>query len=137
MLNTITIMGRMVRDPEIRKTGNGTSVLNFTLAVDRDYTDDNGDRETDFIDCVAWAHTADFVGKYFSKGDLIAVNGRLQLRDWEDDDGNRRRAAEIKVDNVYFGGSKRSESDNQSSQGGNKNRRDSNQRNNQNSRRGR
>lgn len=128
MLNTITIMGRMVRDPEIRKTGNGTSVLNFTLAVDRDYTDDNGDRETDFIDCVAWAHTADFVGKYFSKGDLMVVNGRLQLRVW-DDDGNRRRAAEIKVDNVYFGGSKCRESDEQKG-------RASNQRNNQNRRRG-
>ena len=134
MLNTITIMGRMVRDLQIRKTGNGTSVLNFTLAVDRDYTDDNGDRETDFIDCVAWAHTADFIGKYFSKGDLMAVNGRLQIRDWEDDDGNRRRAAEIKVDNVYFGGSKRSESDNQSS---NQNRTTGNRRNNQNGRRGR
>lgn len=115
MLNTITIMGRMVRDPEIRKTGAGTSVLNFTLAVDRDYTDDNGDRETDFIDCVAWAHTADFVGAYFSKGDLMAVHGRLQLRDWEDDDGNRRRAAEIKVDNVYFGGGRRDKSEEQSS----------------------
>lgn len=107
MLNTITIMGRMVRDPEIRKTSNGTSVVSFTLAVDRDYADDNGDRETDFIDCVAWAHTADFIGEYFSKGAQMAVNGRLQLRDWEDNDGNRRRAAEIKVDNVYFGGSKR------------------------------
>lgn len=133
MLNTITIMGRMVRDPEIRKTGAGTSVLNFTLAVDRDYTDDNGDRETDFIDCVVWAHSADFVAKYFSKGDLMVVNGRLQLRDWEDDDGNRRRAAEIKVDNVYFGGGKRSETDNQSSQ----NRTAGNQRNNRNSRKGR
>lgn len=136
MLNTITIMGRMVRDPEIRQTGNGTSVCNFTLAVDRDYADDNGDRETDFIDCVVWAHTADFVGKYFSKGDLMAVNGRLQLRDWEDKDGNRRRVAEIKVDNVYFGGGKRNETDNQSSQGNNQNRRAGNQRN-QNSRRGR
>ena len=131
MLNTITIMGRMVRDPEIRKTGNGTSVLNFTLAVDRDYSDDNGNRETDFIDCVAWAHTADFIGKFFSKGDQMAVNGRLQLRDWDDNDGNRRRSAEIKVDNVYFGGSK---SDNQSS---NQNRTAGNQRNTQNSRRGR
>lgn len=136
MLNTITIMGRMVRDPEIRKTGNGTSVLNFTLAVDRDYADDNGNRETDFIDCVAWAHTADFIEKYFSKGDQMAVNGRLQLRDWEDNDGNRRRAAEIKVDNVYFG-SKRNDTDNQSSQGGNQNRRTGNQRNTQNGRRGR
>lgn len=112
MLNTITIMGRMVRDPEIRKTGGGTSVLNFTLAVDRDYMDDNGKRDTDFIDCVAWAHTADFIGKYFSKGDLMAVNGRLQLCDWEDDDGNRRRSAEIKVDNVYFGGKRKNDTDN-------------------------
>lgn len=127
MLNTITIMGRMVRDPEIRKTGTGTSVLNFTLAVDRDYVDDKGNRETDFIDCVAWAHTADFVGAYFSKGDLMAVNGRLQLRDWEDDDGNRRRAAEIKVDNVYFGGGRR---DNSEDQSGNRSK-------NRNSRRGR
>ena len=133
MLNTITIMGRMVRDPEIRKTGNGTSVCNFTLAVERDYTDDNGDRETDFIDCVVWAHTADFVSKYFGKGDLMAVSGRLQLRDWEDNAGNRRRAAEIKVDNVYFGGGKRNDTDNQSSQ----NRRTGSQRNTQNGRRGR
>lgn len=133
MLNTITIMGRMVRDPEIRQTGTGTSVCNFTLAVDRDYTDENGDRDTDFIDCVVWAHTAEFVSKYFGKGDPMAVSGRLQIRDWEDDDGNRRRAAEIKVDNVYFGGSKRSKSDNQSSQ----NRTADNRRNNQNSRRGR
>lgn len=134
MLNTITIMGRMVRDPEIRQTGNGTSVCNITLAVDRDYTDQNGDRGTDFIDCVVWAHTADFVSQYFGKGDLMAVNGRLQLRDWEDDNGNSRRSAEIKVDNVYFGGSKRSESDKQSS---NQNRTTGNRRNNQNGRRGR
>ena len=127
MLNTITIMGRMVRDPEIRKTSNGTSVVNFTLAVDRDYADDNGDRETDFIDCVAWAHTADFIGKYFSKGDQMAVNGRLQLRDWEDTDGNRRRAAEIKVDNVYFGG-KRGDTDNQRSDTGNRRSKAGNQR---------
>lgn len=125
MLNTITIMGRMVRDPEIRKTGAGTSVVNFTLAVDRDYTDDNGDRETDFIDCVVWAHSADFVAKYFSKGDLMAVNGRLQLRDWEDDDGNRRRAAEIKVDNVYFGGGKREKSEEQSGKNSQRNIRSS------------
>lgn len=137
MLNTITIMGRMVRDPEIRKTGNGTSVCNFTLAVDRDYTDDNGDRETDFIDCVVWAHTADFVSKYFGKGDLMAVSGRLQIRGWTDNEGNNRRSAEIKVDNVYFGGGKRNETDNQSSQGSNQNRRAGNQRNKQNSRRGR
>ena len=130
MLNTITIMGRMVRDPEIRKTGNGTSVLNFTLAVDRDYTDDNGDQETDFIDCVAWAHTADFVGKHFSKGDLMAVNGRLQIRNWEDDEGNRRRAAEIKVDNVYFGGGRSDKSEERSSE------RNSNRNSNRNGRRG-
>lgn len=136
MLNTITIMGRMVRDPEIRQTGNGTSVCNFTLAVDRDYTDQDGDRETDFINCVVWAHTADFVSKYFGKGDLMAVSGRLQLSDWEDNDGNRRRSAEIKVDNVYFGGSKRSESENKSSRGDNQNRTAGNRRNSQNSRRG-
>ena len=125
MLNTITIMGRMVRDPEIRQTGNGTSVCNFSLAVDRDYTDQNGDRETDFIDCVVWAHTADFVSKYFGKGDLMAVSGRLQLREWEDNDGNRRRAAEIKVDNVYFGGGKRDKSDEQSSKNSRRNERSS------------
>ena len=130
MLNTITIMGRMVRDPEIRQTGNGTSVCNFTLAVDRDYTDQNGDRETDFIDCVVWAHSADFVAKYFSKGDLMAVNGRLQIRNWEDDDGNRRRAAEIKVDNVYFGGSRSDKSEERSSE------RNSNRNSNRNGRRG-
>ena len=133
MLNTITIMGRMVRDPEIRKTRDGTSVCNFTLAVDRDYKDDNGDRETDFIDCVVWAHTADFVSNYFGKGDLMAVSGRLQFHDWEDNDGNRRRAANIKVDNVYFGGGKRNDTDDQSSQ----NRRTGSQRNTKNGQRGR
>ena len=130
MLNTITIMGRMVGDPEIRKTGAGTSVLNFALAVDRDYTDDNGDRETDFINCVVWAHSADFVAKYFSKGDLMVVNGRLQFRDWEDDDGNRRRATEIKVDNVYFGGVRSDKSEERSRE------RNSNRNSNRNGRRG-
>ena len=108
MLNHITIMGRMTRDPELRRTQNGTAVAGFTLAVDRDFAPkDGGDRETDFIDCVAWRNTAEFVSKYFSKGRMAVVSGRLQLRDWTDKDGNKRRSAEVVADNVYFGDSKR------------------------------
>lgn len=111
MLNHITIMGRLTRDVELRKTGNGTSVASFTLAVDRDF----GDKETDFIECVAWKNTADFVSKYFSKGRMAVVSGRLQIRSWTDKDGNKRKTAEVVADNVYFGDSKNSESGNQSS----------------------
>lgn len=112
MLNKIVIMGRLTRDPELRQTGSGTSVASFTLAVDRDYSGrDGGEKETDFIDVVAWRHTAEFVDKYFSKGDMAAVVGRLQIRSWTDKDGNKRRSAEVVADSVYFGGSKRRDSD--------------------------
>lgn len=107
MLNHITIMGRFTRDPELRRTGNGIAVASFTLAVDRDYKPDSGERETDFIDCVAWRQTGEFVSKYFTKGRMAVVSGRLQIRSWNDKDGNKRRTAEIVADNVYFGDSKK------------------------------
>lgn len=107
MLNHIVIMGRFVRDPELRRTQNGTSVASFTLAVDRDRKDENGQRECDFISCVAWKGTADFVSRYFSKGSMAVVSGRLQIREWKDKDGNKRSSAEIVAENVYFGDSKR------------------------------
>ena len=108
MLNPIVIMGRMVRDPELRSTQSGTSVCSFTLACDRDFkSKDGGEKETDFIDCVAWRSTAEFVSKYFTKGRMAVASGRLQLRDWKDRDGNKRRSAEIVTDNVYFGDSKK------------------------------
>ena len=107
MLNHITIMGRLTRDPELRRTGNGIAVASFTLAVDRDYKPDGGERECDFIDCVAWRQTGEFVSKYFSKGRMIVVSGRLQVRSWKDKDGNNRRTAEVVADNCYFGDSKK------------------------------
>ena len=108
MLNHITIMGRLTRDPELRRTGSGTAVASFTLAVDRDFgKNENGERETDFIDCVAWRQTGEFVSKYFTKGRMAVVSGRLQIRGWTDKDGNKRRSAEVVADNVYFGDSKR------------------------------
>ena len=107
MLNKIILMGRLVRDPELRHTGNGTAVASFSLAVDRDFKSQSGERETDFIDIVAWRSTAEFVSKYFSKGRMAVVSGRLQIRPWEDKDGNKRRSAEVVADNVYFGDSKR------------------------------
>jgi single-strand DNA-binding protein len=108
MLNHIVIMGRVVRDPELRRTGSGVAVASFTVAVDRDFTGKNGgEKETDFIDCVAWRNTGEFVGKYFTKGSMIVVSGRLQIRAWNDKDGNKRRTAEVVADNVYFGDSKR------------------------------
>lgn len=111
MLNHITIMGRMVRDPELRRTGSGISCVSFTLAVDRDYSGkDGGEKETDFIDCVAWRSTADFVSKYFTKGRMAVVSGRLQIRGWTDKEGNKRRTAEVVADNVYFADSKKEES---------------------------
>lgn len=106
MLNKIIVMGRMVRDPELRRTGSGTAVTSFSLAVDRDFKDQNGDKETDFIDVVAWRNTAEFVSKYFTKGRMAVVEGRLQIRDWTDKDGGKRRSAEIIAENVYFGDSK-------------------------------
>ncbi len=108
MLNHITIMGRLTRDPELRRTGSGIAVASFTVAVDRDFGGrDGGERETDFIDCVAWRQTGEFVSKYFTKGSMIVVSGRLQIRNWNDKDGNKRRTAEVVADNVYFGESKR------------------------------
>ena len=106
MLNTVTIMGRLVRDPELRRTGSGTAVANFTVAVDRDRSGQDGNKETDFIDCVAWRNTAEFVSKYFTKGKLIVVNGRLTISNFTDKDGNKRKKAEVTAENCYFGGSK-------------------------------
>ena len=108
MLNHIVIMGRLTRDPELRRTGSGIAVTSFSLAVDRDFAPkDGGERETDFIDCVAWRQTGEFVSKYFTKGRMAVVSGRLQIRNWTDKDGNKRRSAEVIADNVYFGDSKR------------------------------
>ena len=107
MLNHITIMGRLTRDPELRRTGTGVAVASFTVAVDRDFGGQGGERETDFIDCVAWRQTGEFVSKYFTKGRMAVVSGRLQIRNWTDKDGNKRRTAEVVADNVYFGDSKR------------------------------
>ena len=109
MLNHIVIMGRLTRDPELRRTGSGVAVASFTVAVDRDFGGrDGGEKETDFIDCVAWRQTGEFVSKYFTKGSMIVVSGRLQIRSWTDKEGNKRRTAEVVADNVYFGESKRS-----------------------------
>ena len=108
MLNHITIMGRLTRDPELRRTGSGIAVTSFTVAVDRDFgSRESGERETDFIDCVAWRNTGEFVSKYFTKGSMAVVSGRLQIRGWTDKEGNKRRTAEVVADNVYFGESKR------------------------------
>lgn len=107
MLNRIILMGRMTRDPELRRTNSGTAVASFTVADDRDFKSQSGEKETDFIDVVAWRNTAEFVSKYFSKGRMAVVEGRLQLRDWTDKEGNKRRTAEIVADRVYFGDSKR------------------------------
>lgn len=108
MLNQITLMGRLTRDPELRRTQSGTAVASFSLAVDRDYSGkDSSEKETDFIDCVAWRNTAEFVSKYFSKGRMAVVAGRLQIRPWTDKNGNKRRSAEVIVDSAYFGDSKR------------------------------
>ena len=118
MLNKIILMGRLTRDPELRRTQNGTAVAALTLAVDRDYKAQDGERETDFIDIVAWRSTAEFVSKYFAKGRMAVVEGRLQMRDWTDKDGGRRRSAEVVADNVYFGDSKRAVSDSDTTQTG-------------------
>ena len=108
MLNQITIAGRLTRDPELRHTANGTAVASFALAVDRDYTSkDGGERETDFIDVVAWRATAEFVRKYFAKGQMAIVSGRLQIRPWTDDKGNKRRSTEVVAEHVYFCGGKK------------------------------
>ena len=108
MLNHIVLMGRLTRDPELRYTASNVPVASFTVAVDRDYgRGENGEKQTDFINVSAWRQTGEFVSKYFTKGSMIAVSGRLQIRDYTDRDGNRRTAAEVVADNVYFGDSKR------------------------------
>ena len=115
MLNHIVIMGRLTRDPELRTTQSGVSVTSFTVAVDRDFGGrDGGERQTDFIDCVAWRQTGEFVSKYFHKGSMIVVSGRLQSRKWQDRDGNNRTSWEINADNVYFGESRRDSDSNRS-----------------------
>ena len=116
MLNCITIMGRLTRDPELRRTGSGIAVASFTVAVDRDFAQD-GKKETDFIDCVAWRQTGEFVSKYFKKGSMIVVKGRLQIRNWNDKDGNKRKTAEVVADNCYFGSTK-SDSDSSNNNSG-------------------
>lgn len=106
MMNQIVLMGRMTKDPDLRYTQTQKPVASFTLAVDRDFTPQGEEKQTDFIDCVAWNKTAEFVHQYFSKGQMAAVSGRLQMRDWTDRDGNKRRSAEIVADRVYFGEAK-------------------------------
>ena len=120
MLNHIVIMGRLVRDPELRRTGSGVAVASFRVAVDRDFAPkDGGERKADFIDCVAWRQTGEFISKYFAKGRMIVVDGRLEMRDWTDKGGNKRTSAEIVVANAYFGDSKRDGDSGNSSYGGN------------------
>ena len=120
MLNHITLMGRLVRDPELRRTGSGVAVASFCVAVDRDFAPkDGGERKADFIDCVAWRQTGEFISKYFTKGRMIVVDGRLEMRDWTDKEGNKRTSAEIVVANAYFGDSKRDGGDGGSYNSGN------------------
>ena len=120
MLNHIVIMGRLTRDPELRRTGSGVAVASFSIAVDRDFGNrETGEKETDFIDCVAWRQTGEFVSKYFTKGRMAVVSGRLQIRNWTDKEGNKRRTAEVVADNVYFGDSRRDGDAGNSSYGGN------------------
>ena len=107
MLNRIVLMGRLTRDPELRRTQSGTAVTSFSIACDRDFRSQGGEKETDFIDIVAWRGTAEFVSKYFTKGRMAIVEGRLQIRDWTDNNGSKRRSAEVIADNIYFGDSKR------------------------------
>lgn len=114
-LNKIVVMGRMAKTPELRTTGSGTSVTSFTLAVDRDIKNQNGSYDTDWIDVIAWRGAAEFVSKYFKKGSSAIVDGRLQMRDWTDKDGNKRKSAEIIADHVYFGGSKQEDGGQQAS----------------------
>ena len=119
MLNHIVLMGRLTRDPELRRTGNGTAVASFTIAVDRDYSPKDGEKETDFFDIVAWRGTGEFVSKYFTKGRMAVVEGRLQKRKWTDKEGNKRETAEVVADHVYFGDFKKeASSDNSAGNGG-------------------
>ena len=111
MLNNVILMGRLTRDPELRRTGSGLAVASFSVAVERDFPNkETGQKEVDFINCVAWRHTGEFVSKYFTKGSMIVVSGRLQMRNWTDDNGNKRVSAEVVAENVYFGGSKKESS---------------------------
>lgn len=112
MLNHIVLMGRLTRDPELRRTASGVAVTSFSVACERDFKTDSGEKETDFIDIVAWRNTAEFVSKYFAKGRMAVVSGRLQIRSWTDKEGNNRRSAEVLADNVYFGDSKQDNGDN-------------------------
>lgn len=109
MLNTCTFMGRFVRDPELRTTSGGKSVTSFTIACDRDFRGSDGERVADFIDCVAWNATAEFISRNFAKGKMAVVTGSLQFRDWTDKNGNKRKNAEIQVSNIYFADSKKDE----------------------------
>lgn len=112
MLNHICVMGRLTRDPELRRTGNGTAVTSFTVAVDRDFSPkDGGEKETDFIECVAWRSTGEYVARNFTKGQMAVISGRLQIRNWTDKDSQKRRTAEIVADSVYFGSSKKPAAD--------------------------
>ena len=106
MLNHFTGMGRLTRDPELKTTPAGISVASFAFAVERDFAE-GGEKKTDFIDVVAWRNTAEFVSKYFTKGMMAVVSGRLQIREWQDKEGNKRKTAEIVADNVYFGEGKK------------------------------
>ena len=110
MLNHIVLMGRLCADPELRRTNSGTPVTSFTLAVDRDFKSQNGEKEADFVPVIAWRNTAEFVSKYFTKGRMAVVDGRLQMRNWTDKDGNKRTTAEVVAENVYFGDTKREDS---------------------------
>ncbi len=118
MLNHITIMGRLTRDPELRRTPAGVPVVSFSLAVDRDYKGQDGEKETDFIDVVAWRSTAEYVAKYYTKGRMAVVDGRLQIREWLANDGSKRRNAEVVAENVYFGDSNRGADNGHSYQAG-------------------
>ena len=118
MLNNIVIMGRLTRDPELRRTSSGVAVAAFTLACERDFAPQGADKETAFIDVCAWRYTAEFVEKYFSKGQMAVVTGRLQIRNWEDKEGNKRRSAEILADHVYFGEGKKDRAETSEPQGG-------------------
>lgn len=118
MLNHIVLMGRLVRDPELRRTGAGTAVASFTIAVDRDFSGKDSEKETDFIDCVAWRQTGEFVSKYFSKGRMIVVDGRLQVRKWQTKEGENRYSTEVIANSCYFGDSKKESSSSESYGGG-------------------
>ena len=112
MLNNVTLMGRICNDIELRRTGSGTAVSSFTMAVERDMKNASGEKETDFIDIVCWGKTAEFVDKYFSKGNMAIVKGRLQARRWEDKDGNKRKSVEVVAESLYFGEAKSNASEN-------------------------